>query len=112
MLVTSCNKPAPEKKEFKEKLVPVFNFNQEKGEDTLCRFYDELPTIPYIDINSYYKLLLNKEVKLTKVSDGVYLVETYKGKATIDVVNDILHSDFLLSYLWGRSSPGEKTGYL
>lgn len=73
--------------------IDVISFEgNNKGEAT-CRFYNDLPTIPYIDINSYYNFLLDKDVEISKVQNDTYLVKTYLGEATINVKDDILHSE-------------------
>ena len=90
-LLCSCN-PTPNPT-YIAKQLPVYGYSMEKLEDANCRYYDEYPNIPFMDINSYTKYLLNKETTISKVSKDVYLINTFKGSATIDVKNDVLHSD-------------------
>ena len=94
-LLTSCNNAlGSNENDYIEKQVPVYHYDMEKLDTSaLCRFYKEYPTIPYIDINSYYKYLLNKEVIVSPVKDNIYSIETSMGNATIDVENDILYSE-------------------
>lgn len=77
---------------YVEKDISVVGYDKNDIGVATCRFYDNAKTLPYIDINTYYKFLLNKEVKISFVSNNQYKVETYLGEATIDVENDILQS--------------------
>lgn len=75
------------------KEVPVYGYDLNYVYDVECRYYDDIKDLPYIDINTYYKLLLDKEVEINPISANKYEVKTFTGSATIDVKNDILHSE-------------------
>ena len=92
--LTGCN-PQPEPEEnFVEKEIPIYGYDVKLTNETAtCRFYESHPTIPYIDINTYQRLLLNKEVTVSKVKNDVYKIKTFKGEADIDVRKDILTSN-------------------
>ena len=92
--LTGCN-PQPEPDEnFVEKEIPICGYDVKLTNETAtCRFYESYPAIPYIDINTYQRLLLNKEVTVSKVKNDVYKIKTFKGEADIDVRKDILTSN-------------------
>lgn len=79
--------------EYTVRQIPVFGYDTNHMIDVKCRYYDDIKELPYIDINTYYKLLLDKEVKITPLSTNKYEIQTFNGSATIDVENDVLYSE-------------------
>lgn len=77
---------------FEHKKVNAFLYSKDKTQ-LIDLYYrkDRLSNIPYISIKEYYKLLLNKDLTVTKLEGSKYeLVNPLNAKVTIDTAEDKL----------------------
>lgn len=77
--------------------IPVYRKSLSENEKVKCMFFDDLPEIPYMAIDVYYKTFLDGEMTVDEQSDGKYLcTEKNCGEtAVIDIKADTFTSDDL-----------------
>ena len=76
---------------YTDKMVAVNRDGNAYGEVSL-RFYSDMPSVAYISIADFHKLMTGGDVmKVTRQGD-LYLLATRNGTATVDVKADYLHS--------------------
>ena len=76
---------------YTDKMVAVNRDGNAYGQVSL-RFYSDMPSVAYISIADFHKLMTGGDVmKVTRQGD-LYLLATRNGTATVDVKADYLHS--------------------
>ncbi len=59
-----------------------------------CRFYDEMPNVPYIAFSDYYQLWTGQKPEVTRNADGTYTVKVpYGTKGTVNIDTDVLNAE-------------------
>lgn len=87
------SEPSSSEGSYVERNIEVIDYDRQSKGTAACRFYDADELIPYLDLNSYYGFLLNKEVNIEPLGNDTYKVQTYSGEATINTATDVLYSD-------------------
>lgn len=79
-------------KTFTKGTIPAYVYSLDNKVDIECRFYEDMPNVPYIKISDYYKNYSGDALEI-KGEKGKYTVTTPVGAtATIDVNSDTLES--------------------
>ena len=86
--------PTVPERDYSERMVPVVDpKNATRGVVTL-RFYKDMPSVPYISISVFQKLIYpGTSVQVDKTGDGQYVLTNPCGTATVDVASDTFESD-------------------
>lgn len=87
---------------YTEKQIIAKNYIDDTEEDVTIRLYGE---IPYIKLSVLYNLISPADMTINSVTPGVYEARTYSGVATINTINDTLHSNDYSSFI---ELPGEE----
>ena len=88
--------------------IPVYRKSLSENEKVDCMFFDDMPEIPYMAIDLYYKTFLDGEMTVKKQNDGKYLCTEKKNgeTAVVDINADTLTSDQLVLFV---STPVRKS---
>ena len=80
-----------EKSGFKTGKLKTYVYEPDNAQELDCRFYDALPSIPYVRLSEYYKIWADGDIEITDNKDGTYgLKVPYGTEGKIDVNKDIL----------------------
>lgn len=84
--------------------VPVYRKSMSEKETTDCMFFDDLPDIPYMSLENYYKTFMDGTMTVESKGSGVYVYteEKYGETAELNVHTDTLQTDDLAAFV---SSP-------
>ena len=52
--------------EFKEDQLPVVLYSQENMSQIDCRYYADMPSIPYVKLGDFYGMWAGKDIEITK----------------------------------------------
>ena len=78
----------------------VANVYADRMENVECRFYDDMPNIPYVRLTDYYRMFNNSALSSRKTGDGKYIFTTPLGaSAEIDTNADTITSDDYLEFI-------------
>ncbi len=80
--------------------VPVYRKSMDENETVECLFYADMPNVPYMSMEVYYKTFLDGEMTVTNEGGGRY---TYKESlcgdtAQVNTETDVFTSDDLASF--------------
>lgn len=100
-MLPSVNVSADEDSGGNIRKISVFRKSLDEKETVDCMFYDDMPDIPYMAIDVYYKTFLDGEMTVSKQADGKYLCreKNFGETAVIDVGADTLTSDKLILFI-------------
>lgn len=85
---------AEETPDYKASTMNVHIYSEDKSAEIDCRYYNDLPSIPYVKLSDYYKLWLDQELAITNEGDGVYEVKVPAGiKGTVNVNEETIKTD-------------------
>ena len=125
MALTSCTdiidnpatpsdaEPADEQTAYTVKQVPV-NRNGQTDGTVAIRFYDDMPSVPYISVADFQNVVLpGTTVKVTKTGAGLYLLDNQFSKATVNTTNETCAFDDYMAFtnLMDRVQPGMPHAY-
>ena len=98
---------AEEEKAYTEGTLPACVFSALNTQQLACRYYEDLPSIPYIRFSDYCRCISGgKELKVTNLSDGNYdLSWNNTAFATVDTENDELTSADLGAFVSFVANP-------
>ncbi len=119
--LTSCvdseDNPVPvnpdEQTAFTTKPLPVNRYGEAIGTVNV-RFYDDMPSVPYISVSDFQSLLKpGTTVSVTKTGDGVYQLQNAGGKATVNTTDDTMAFDDYMGFtnLMDLLQPGMDNAY-
>lgn len=79
---------------YSERVVPVVNTkNDPQGAITL-RFYDDMPSVAYVDVSTFQNLMYpGTSVQVNKTGNEKFVLTNPFGTATVDVSSDTFESD-------------------
>lgn len=79
---------------FTEKELTALVNSIENVEAIDCRYYSDMPNVPYMKLSEYYTLWTGQELAIANKNDGTYEVTVPAGvKGTYDVENDVVSTD-------------------
>ena len=93
---------------FETRQVPVNRGGEDGGTVTL-RFYEDMPSVPYISVADFQQLMLpGTTITVTKKGEGEYLLEGPLAKATVNITSDQFSSDDYMNFtnLMGQVQEG------
>ena len=119
--LTSCvdseDNPVPvnpdEQAAFTTKPLPVNRYGEAVGTVNV-RFYDDMPSVPYISVSDFQSLLKpGTTINVTKTGDGVYQLQNAGGKATVNTTDDTMAFDDYMGFtnLMDLLQPGMDNAY-
>ena len=83
---------------FTTKNVPVNRGGQDGGTVTL-RFYDDLPTVPYIAVTDFQKLMLpGSTMSVSANGPDEFVLKNPYGEATVNTTNETFHSNDYMAF--------------
>lgn len=97
------------------KQVHVYRESMDEDETMECRFYEDLPNIPYVEFTSYYAQIFDGKSTVEKTADHTYTVTMLPDgdKAVLDTENDSMAIDnsanFLATPDYAKSNFAEQT---
>ena len=93
---------------FETRQVPVNRGGEDGGTVTL-RFYEDMPSVPYISVADFQQLMLpGTTITVSKTGEGEYLLEGPLAKATVNITSDQFSSDDYMNFtnLMGQVQEG------
>ncbi len=85
---------------FSAAQLPVLHYSAEDVSAIDCRFYEDLPSVPYVKLTDYYTLWVDNTVEITELSEGVYEVKVpYGTTGVFDTVKDTVTAEDRLTFL-------------
>ncbi|MBR6967002.1 MAG: hypothetical protein IKH78_00585 [Ruminococcus sp.] len=99
--LTAMNAFAEEAADFTTGKLTAHLYSDEKLRDVECRYYSDMPSVPYMKLSDYYSCWLDQELEIANRNDGTYEVRVPIGTTgTIDVNKDTVSSDDAVSFLY------------
>ena len=90
---------AAERTDYEKRDVPTYFFSMEKSGTTECVFFEDEPSVPYINPVDYLKSIYTVGFEEVKNSDGTYTVTKATGeKMTLDANADTVAFDIYENY--------------
>ena len=93
---------------FETRQVSVNRGGEDGGTVTL-RFYEDMPSVPYISVADFQQLMLpGTTITVSKTGEGEYLLEGPLAKATVNITSDQFSSDDYMNFtnLMGQVQEG------
>ena len=98
---------------FTTKPLPVNRYGEAIGTVNV-RFYDDMPSVPYISVSDFQSLLKpGTTISVTKTGDGLYQLQNAGGKATVNTTDDTMAFDDYMGFtnLMDLLQPGMDNAY-
>ena len=93
---------------FETRQVPVNRGGEDDGTISL-RFYEDMPSVPYISVADFQQLMLpGTTIEVSKTGEGAYLLKGPYTKATVDIDGEQFTSDDYMAFtnLMGQTQEG------
>ena len=85
--------------DFTQKDITAHVYSQDNLMPLASRFYNDLPEVPYVRLNDYYSLLLDRELEIEADGAVFNLKNPFGDTAVIDTDADVLTSDDLSEFI-------------
>lgn len=115
--VDSVDNPVPvnpgEQTTFTTKQLPVNRYGEAIGTVNV-RFYDDMPSVPYISVADFQRLLKpGSTINVTKTGEGLYQLQNAGCNATVNTTNDVVAFDDYMAFtnLMDLLQPGMDNTY-
>ena len=96
---------------YEERTLTVHLIPPEVTLEIQCRFYDDMPSIPYVRFTDVFRILFGTEPVSVDNGDGTFLLTNGLGhSATFDIVNDTITSDDFDSFKYFNLARVEEGG--
>ena len=98
---------------FTTKPLPVNRYGEASGTVNV-RFYDDMPSVPYISVSDFQNLVKpGTTINVTKTGDGLYQLQNAGGKATVNTTDDTMAFDDYMGFtnLMDLLQPGMDNAY-
>ena len=98
---------------FTTKSLPVNRYGEASGTVNV-RFYDDMPSVPYISVSDFQSLVKpGTTINVTKTGDGLYQLQNAGGKATVNTTDDTMAFDDYMGFtnLMDLLQPGMDNAY-
>lgn len=80
--------------EFKEDQIPVVLYSQENMSEIDCRYYADMPSIPYVKLGDFYGMWAGKDIEITAKGDGAFDLKTPFGTlGSVDTEKDLISTE-------------------
>ena len=97
---TAMNAFAADAAEYRTGKITAHLYSEEKLKDIECRYYNDMPNVPYIKLSDYYSCWISQELQITNKNNGTYEVTVPIGvTGTIDVNKDTVSSDDFVKFI-------------
>ena len=99
---------AEESLSLETRQVPVNRGGEDDGTISL-RFYEDMPSVPYISVADFQQLMLpGTTIEVSKTGEGAYLLKGPYAKATVDIDGEQFTSDDYMAFtnLMGQTQEG------
>ncbi len=100
--------------DYTEKEIHIYRDSMEEDETVTCRFYSDLPEIPYIDFEVFLSVFNKDAVTLEEYGEGCLLATVVRDEepvyAMIDYENDTITFSNISSFLYSPATEGEAEG--
>ncbi len=98
--------------EYTTKDIHIYRDSLDEDETVECRFYSDLPEVPYIDYEVYASVFNKDNMEITAQGDGQYLVYTPYNEeyALFDVANDTITFNNLSAFLYAPAMDEDAGG--
>ena len=98
---------------FTTKPLPVNRYGEASGTVNV-RFYDDMPSVPYISVSDFQSLVKpGTTINVTKTGGGLYQLQNAGGKATVNTTDDTMAFDDYMGFtnLMDLLQPGMDNAY-
>lgn len=98
---TAMNAFAADAAEYRTGKITAHLYSEEKLKDIECRYYNDMPNVPYIKLSDFYSCWISQNLEITNKNDGTYEVKVPIGvTGTIDVNKDTVSTDDLAGFCY------------
>jgi len=85
--------------DYKTGKITAHLYALDKTTDIECRYYNDMPNVPYIRYTDYYKCWVDQELKIKNNNDGTYEITVPSGATgIIDVNKETLKTDDVIRF--------------
>lgn len=105
--------PEDEGGKYTEKSVSVNRGGTDAGQVTL-RFYDDQPSVAYISIAEFHRMMMPGATMKLEKQGGIYLLTTADGEALVNVYDDTMETPSIIDFTnqMSLAQPGMPSVYL
>lgn len=98
---------------YTEGKLPIYLYSLENQSEIDCRYYDNMPNVPYINVADYFKNWASEDLTVTKNEDGTFtLINALNCAAMVDVEQDTFTFDAVNPVMFVSSElDGEESSY-
>ena len=99
--LTAMSASAAETNDYQESTMKVHFDGTENTTDIDCRYYNDMPNVPYIKLSDFYNCYTGQDLEITNKNDGTYEVKVPIGAiGIIDTNNETVSSEDFVSYFY------------
>ena len=100
-VLTAFTAAAADTEDYRSAEIKVYLYSYDNVTDIECRYYDDMPNVPYIKLSDYYNCWLDQDVEIINNSDGTYEVKMPIGATgIIDTNKETVHTDDVISFVY------------
>ena len=81
--------------------IKAYLYSYDNVKNIECRYYDDMPNVPYIKLSDYYNCWVDQDLGITNNNDGTYEVRVPIGATgIIDINKETVYSDDIVSFIY------------
>jgi len=98
---TALTASAAETSDYTTSKMTAHVYSDENLIDIECRYYSDMPHVPYIKLSDYYSCWTGQELEITAKNDGTYEVKVpYGATGIIDINKDYMSSEDMAHFIF------------
>lgn len=102
---------AAAERKYTEKEIDAYLFNMKNTEKLKCLIYDDMPSMPYINVTDYLFRVTETQFPISEDGNGVYTVTSPTEKTmVIDTVKDTVHFDAFENFFPSQAADADDDG--
>ncbi|MBR3249622.1 MAG: hypothetical protein IKF83_02865 [Clostridia bacterium] len=102
LIITNSTVKANNEPTYLPKDITAYSFGLENSNTFTCLFRDDLPEVPFVNVENFLEELYTLNYTTTKQSNDIYIVSCENGEMEIDVENDKIHFDAFESFVYNN----------
>ena len=106
-MIISCNAltamtaTAADSEDYRTTQIKAYLYSYDNVKDIECRYYDDMPNVPYIKLSDYYNCWVDQDLEIINNNDGTYEVKMPIGATgIIDINKETVYSDDIVSFIY------------
>lgn len=92
--LTAMTASAADDADYRSTEIKAYLYSYDNVKNIECRFYNDMPNVPYIKLSDYYNCWVDQDLEITNNNDGTYEVKVPIGATgIIDINKETVYSD-------------------